>query len=201
MRLFAWPLSPSKMKLCFERIALTICGTTVSSNPMTPGKIAWPSRSLAIKLSRNSPLTRRSRNRDSENSLFLSSPRVDGRFRRVGEEDIGRKYLPYERDYTRWRTLVPDRCRSYTKVESLRENWVAQAPSPVRAFTCWRTLDFLFGTQYKRSMNLTGKVVVITGASMGIGEAVAKEFLNGGASVVLSSRDLQRAEAARQRVG
>jgi len=50
-------------------------------------------------------------------------------------------------------------------------------------------------------MDLAGKVVVITGASMGIGEAIAKEFVDGGANVVFSSRDLQRSEAARQRVG
>ena len=50
-------------------------------------------------------------------------------------------------------------------------------------------------------MDLTGKVVVITGASMGIGEAIAKEFVEHGSSVVFSSRDLARAEAARQRVG
>ena len=48
---------------------------------------------------------------------------------------------------------------------------------------------------------LEGKVAVITGASMGIGEAVAKLFADEGASVVLSSRSLDRAEAARQRVG
>jgi short-subunit dehydrogenase len=50
-------------------------------------------------------------------------------------------------------------------------------------------------------MDLNGKVVVITGASMGIGEAIALEFVRHGASVVFSSRDAQRAEAARQRVG
>ncbi len=50
-------------------------------------------------------------------------------------------------------------------------------------------------------MDLAGKVVVITGASMGIGEAIAKEFVDGGANVVFSSRDLQRSEGARQRVG
>jgi short-subunit dehydrogenase len=50
-------------------------------------------------------------------------------------------------------------------------------------------------------MDLTGKVVVITGASMGIGEAIAKEFIDREANVVFSSRDLQRTEAARQRVG
>lgn len=48
---------------------------------------------------------------------------------------------------------------------------------------------------------LSGKVVVITGASMGIGEAIAKIFANDGASVVLLSRDAERAEAARARIG
>lgn len=50
-------------------------------------------------------------------------------------------------------------------------------------------------------MELAGKVVVITGASMGIGEAIAKIFADGGASVVLLSRDAARVEAARARVG
>ncbi len=50
-------------------------------------------------------------------------------------------------------------------------------------------------------MQVSGKVVVITGASMGIGEAVAKLFADLGASVVLLSRDAERAEAARGRVG
>ena len=50
-------------------------------------------------------------------------------------------------------------------------------------------------------MDLSGKVVVVTGASMGIGEAIAKIFADHGASVVLLSRDAGRAEAARGRVG
>ena len=48
---------------------------------------------------------------------------------------------------------------------------------------------------------LSGKVVVVTGASMGIGEAIARSFADGGASVVLLSRDAERAEAARGRIG
>ena len=48
---------------------------------------------------------------------------------------------------------------------------------------------------------LQGQVAVVTGASMGIGEAIAKLFAEEGASVVLSSRDAGRAEAARSRIG
>jgi short-subunit dehydrogenase len=50
-------------------------------------------------------------------------------------------------------------------------------------------------------LELSGKVVVITGASMGIGEAIARIFADGGASVVLLSRDAERADAARGRIG
>ena len=49
--------------------------------------------------------------------------------------------------------------------------------------------------------NASGKVVVVTGASMGIGEAIAKVFAAHGATVVLLSRDAARAEAARTRIG
>ncbi len=55
---------------------------------------------------------------------------------------------------------------------------------------------------YKHSMQeIANKVVVITGASMGIGEAIAKTFVDHGACCVLLSRDSGRAEAARARIG
>jgi short-subunit dehydrogenase len=50
-------------------------------------------------------------------------------------------------------------------------------------------------------MKLQGKVAVITGASMGIGEGIAKVFAQEGARLVLCARDLVRQEAARQRIG
>jgi short-subunit dehydrogenase len=50
-------------------------------------------------------------------------------------------------------------------------------------------------------MELAGKIVVVTGASMGIGEAIAKIFTDQGASVVLLSRDSGRLEQAKTRVG
>jgi len=57
------------------------------------------------------------------------------------------------------------------------------------------------GEEYNASMELAGQVVVVTGASMGIGEAITKTFAQAGASVVMLSRDAARAEAARVRVG
>ena len=50
-------------------------------------------------------------------------------------------------------------------------------------------------------MELASKVVVVTGASMGIGEAIAQLFIQRSAKVVLLSRDASRAESARSRIG
>ncbi len=50
-------------------------------------------------------------------------------------------------------------------------------------------------------MKLQGKVAVISGASMGIGEAIARLFLQEGAKLVLCSRDLARTQAAAKRIG
>jgi short-subunit dehydrogenase len=68
-------------------------------------------------------------------------------------------------------------------------------------------LTSLLAPEYKQRMasaknvDITGRVVVVTGASMGIGEALSRIFAGRGASVVMSSRDAGRAEAARQRIG
>jgi short-subunit dehydrogenase len=50
-------------------------------------------------------------------------------------------------------------------------------------------------------MKLQGKTAVITGASMGIGEEIAKLFAREGAQLVLCARNLERVEAARTRIG
>jgi short-subunit dehydrogenase len=50
-------------------------------------------------------------------------------------------------------------------------------------------------------MDIAGKIVVVTGASMGIGEAIARIFADHGATVVMLSRDAGRVEAARSRIG
>ena len=62
-------------------------------------------------------------------------------------------------------------------------------------------IDLPHSAAYNAGMDLTGKVVVVTGASMGIGEAIAKIFADDGAGVVMLSRDPGRIEAARARVG
>src|SRR5215472_2340172 len=50
-------------------------------------------------------------------------------------------------------------------------------------------------------MKLQNKVAVITGASMGIGEAIAKLFLQESAKLVLCARDVGRVQAAANRIG
>jgi NAD(P)-dependent dehydrogenase (short-subunit alcohol dehydrogenase family) len=49
------------------------------------------------------------------------------------------------------------------------------------------------------SFSLTGKVAIVTGASRGIGEAVAKAFLEQGARVVLASRKMEPASSPSER--
>ena len=53
---FAWPLSPSKLILCLERIALSNSGITLSSKPCIPSKAGMPSFIFRIRLSLSSSL-------------------------------------------------------------------------------------------------------------------------------------------------
>lgn len=44
----------------------------------------------------------------------------------------------------------------------------------------------------RRRQKLTGKVVLITGASSGIGEALAHQFVKAGCSVILAARSIEK---------
>ncbi|MFN9971588.1 MAG: SDR family NAD(P)-dependent oxidoreductase, partial [Phycisphaerae bacterium] len=48
---------------------------------------------------------------------------------------------------------------------------------------------------------LRGRVGVVTGASAGIGEAIARELVSHGCPVVLNARRRERLEAIRQELG
>lgn len=50
-------------------------------------------------------------------------------------------------------------------------------------------------------MDLTGKTAVVTGASLGIGFAIAQRLVESGARVVLTSRDAESAERAAAEIG
>lgn len=49
-------------------------------------------------------------------------------------------------------------------------------------------------------MNLTGKIVIVTGASSGIGEATAREFAKVGAKVVLAARRVNKLQALAEEI-
>ncbi len=49
-------------------------------------------------------------------------------------------------------------------------------------------------------MKLSGRVAIVTGSSMGIGEAIAAAFLREGARVIVNSRDQKRADEAAARL-
>src|SRR6202021_991923 len=66
---------------------------------------------------------------------------------------------------------------------------------------CIAALDFTSRRGIKARMDLAGKIAVVTGASMGLGGALARIFSDHGAYVVLLSRDASRVEAAKSRIG
>src|SRR5947199_4867835 len=77
-RVFACPRSPRRMKWWRERMALTTCGTTVSSYPRMPGNSSSPRCILQIRFERISSLTVRLAIFASENELWRSTPKVRG---------------------------------------------------------------------------------------------------------------------------
>jgi uncharacterized protein len=58
-----------------------------------------------------------------------------------------------------------------------------------------RKVGLIFDFTRKMVMNMKGKVVIVTGASSGIGEAAAREFGRAGARVVIAARRLERLQA------
>ena len=50
-------------------------------------------------------------------------------------------------------------------------------------------------------LNLSGKTVLITGASRGIGEAAAKTFIEAGANVMLTARNADKLENIKRNLG
>jgi uncharacterized protein len=59
----------------------------------------------------------------------------------------------------------------------------------------------LAGREYNGRMDLKDKVIVITGASSGLGKALAVAFVSRGAKVVMSSNNEMELQAAAQEVG
>jgi len=58
----------------------------------------------------------------------------------------------------------------------------------------------LYGWQPAESFSLSGRVVAVTGATSGLGEAAATSFARMGARVLLLARNADKAESTRRRI-
>lgn len=59
---------------------------------------------------------------------------------------------------------------------------------------------YMSGGVCKLTVNLTSKIVVITGANAGIGQITAQELANAGATVIMACRDIPKAEKAKESI-
>jgi retinol dehydrogenase 13 len=67
----------------------------------------------------------------------------------------------------------------------------------IETFVC---RAFMGGQQCPSKNNINGQVVVVTGASGGIGVEVCKELSTRNATIVMACRDMEKAEAAKKQV-
>lgn len=83
-------------------------------------------------------------------------------------------------------------------LRDILSNFSIFAPLSLAVTIPWIVFKILGRTWLKKSYNtLNGKVIVITGASSGLGEALAHEFYRYGAQVVLCARRRQELERVR----
>ncbi|XP_050309378.1 dehydrogenase/reductase SDR family protein 7-like [Anthonomus grandis grandis] len=85
-----------------------------------------------------------------------------------------------------------------SELKSLFSNFNIVGPISLAVTIPWIVFKMISSTCLKKGYNdMAGKVVVITGASSGLGEALAHEFYKHGAQVVLCARRRQELERVR----
>ena len=103
-------------------------------------------------------------------------------------------------DYAEWRADFD--CRN--TLAALGDSDIECPPLPRYAGVIWdyweRNLDPDLHTERSLRARLEGRVVVVTGASSGIGEAVARACAGHGATVLLVARTVEKLEATKARI-
>lgn len=62
------------------------------------------------------------------------------------------------------------------------------------------TKDYLGGTKYEGKEDLTDKIVIVTGANSGIGEATTLELAKRNARIIMACRDMEKCEMVRRNI-